>query len=80
MTQIIDAVYEKGVFRPLELVTLADGQKVKLSVEAAEGAPSPAEILGLAAKVYEGLSEDEIGEIEAIALDRSSFFSERSEE
>jgi hypothetical protein len=35
---------------------------------------TPEEILALAAAVYEGLSEDEIREIEAISLDRSSFF------
>jgi hypothetical protein len=37
--------------------------------------PSPEEILSLAAQVYEGLSPDEVGEIERLALDRSHFFS-----
>jgi hypothetical protein len=35
---------------------------------------NPKEILALAAAVYEGLSEDEIREIEEIALERGDFF------
>jgi hypothetical protein len=38
---------------------------------------SPDEIMNLAAQVYEGLSSDEIDEIERLALDRSHFFVER---
>jgi hypothetical protein len=34
---------------------------------------SPDEILDLAHQVYEGLSDEEIAEIEAIALDRTNF-------
>jgi len=33
----------------------------------------------LATRVYESLSQDEVNEIEAIALDRSRFFSETRE-
>ncbi len=36
---------------------------------------NPNEILKLAEKIYEGLSEEDIEEIEKIALDRSNFFS-----
>ncbi len=32
----------------------------------------------LAEKIYEGLSDEDIGEIERIALDRSNFFGERT--
>jgi hypothetical protein len=35
---------------------------------------APKEIVALAAAVYEGLSADEIREIEAIALERGDFF------
>ncbi len=38
---------------------------------------SPDEILNLAAQVYEGLSPEDIDEIERLALDRSHFFVER---
>lgn len=34
---------------------------------------TPDEILGLAAQVYAGLSEQEIADVEKIALDRSNF-------
>lgn len=38
---------------------------------------SPDEIMKLAENIYEGLSEEDINEIEKIALDRSNFFSNR---
>ncbi len=38
---------------------------------------SPDEMLELAAHVYDGLSGEEIAEIEEIILDRSNFFPER---
>ena len=74
--QTLQAVYENGVFRPLvpleELLT--EGQKVRLRVERPL---SPKEMTELAASVYEGLSEEEIAEIEKIILDRSNWFPER---
>jgi tRNA(fMet)-specific endonuclease VapC len=33
MTQVIEAVYEQGAFKPLEPVELPEGQRVTLSVE-----------------------------------------------
>src|SRR5207248_2821267 len=73
MTQTIEAVYEQGVFKPLERVKLKDGEKVKLSIEQKQQKLATDEMLRLAQKVYEGLSEQDIAEIEAIALDRSNF-------
>ncbi len=75
MTQTCEAVYENGFFRPIEPTPegLGEGQRVRLVVETR----SPDDILELAAKVYEGLSPEDIDEIERIALDRSNFFSER---
>jgi predicted DNA-binding antitoxin AbrB/MazE fold protein len=32
MGKVIEAVYEKGVFKPLEKVNLKDGEKVKIRV------------------------------------------------
>ena len=32
MPKIIEAVYEKGVFKPLQKVDLKEGEKVKISV------------------------------------------------
>lgn len=74
MTQIYDAVYENGIFRPIgPLPTrLAEGQQVRIVVEV----DTPEDILRLAAQVYAGLSEQEVQEVEKIALDRSAFFTE----
>ena len=33
MVKVIEAVYENGVFKPLEKVNLKDGEKVKIRVE-----------------------------------------------
>lgn len=72
MKQAIDAVYENGVFKPIhpDQVHAANRQHVTLVVDN-DFLPEP---LGLAARVYEGLSTEEIDEIEKIALDRSCFF------
>ncbi len=69
-----EAVYENGVFRPLAAPpNVAEGQRVRLTVE-----PGPQQdVLELAAKVYEGLSEEQIDEIEKIILDRGDFFGGR---
>ena len=70
MTQVVDAVYEHGMFRPITLVPLSEGQQVRLVVET-----TPADdILALAMQVYDGLSEQDVNEVEQIALDRSAFF------
>jgi predicted DNA-binding antitoxin AbrB/MazE fold protein len=72
MTQICEAIYENGLFRPIAPVepALPEGQHVRLVVETS----ASGEILSLAASVYDGLSPDEVDEVEHIALDRSSFF------
>ncbi len=36
MTRTIDAIYEAGVFRPLEQMELTEGRHVKLTVDAEE--------------------------------------------
>jgi predicted DNA-binding antitoxin AbrB/MazE fold protein len=73
MSQTIGAVYERGVFRPLEPVELPEGERVELAISPAGGYLTPAEMEALAGRVYEGLSEEEIDEIEAMALDRGRF-------
>ena len=66
MTQICEAIYENGTFRPLKAVTpgLAEGQHVRLVVET----DTADEILRLAGQVYAGLSEEQIHSVEQIAL------------
>jgi predicted DNA-binding antitoxin AbrB/MazE fold protein len=76
-TQTLDAVFNNGVFRPItpQEVSIDEGQKVRLSVETTPlfDDLSDNKILKLAASVYEGLSEQQIDEIEKIALNRSPF-------
>ncbi|MFB2971682.1 antitoxin family protein [Aerosakkonema sp. BLCC-F183] len=73
MIQTLDAIYEQGVFRPLTKPEIPDGESVKLIIETSSKS-NPEEMLKLAAQVYEGLSQEEINEIEQIAGDRSNFF------
>ena len=77
MKETIDAIYEKGVFRPLKPPTIIDGLKVRLEVETLPEA-SPDDLPELAAQVYNGLSNEEIDEIQRIALDRGDFFVDKS--
>jgi predicted DNA-binding antitoxin AbrB/MazE fold protein len=74
MTKELDAIYENGTFRPVgdAKIPLPDGTRVRLSVESVE--PASADVLALAASVYAGLSDEDITEIEQIAMDRSHFF------
>jgi predicted DNA-binding antitoxin AbrB/MazE fold protein len=70
--QRYDAVFENGVFRPLTAppAELTEGQQVRLIVETARAE----DMLELAARVYQGLSDEQIDEVERIALDRRDFF------
>lgn len=75
MTQTIEAIYQNGMFKPLNPISesITEGEKVKLIVEVEE----VNSIMQLAENFYEGLSEEDIDEIEKIALDRSNFFGDR---
>ena len=76
MIQYLDAIYKNGSFCPVNdaPITLSDGERVRLTVE-----PLPQDlkknVLDLAAKVYAGLSDEDVTDIEKIALDRTNFFS-----
>lgn len=75
MTQTIEAIYQNGMFKPLNPVSesIIEGAKVKLVMEVEDINP----IMKLAENFYEGLSEEDVDEIERIALDRSNFFGDR---
>jgi predicted DNA-binding antitoxin AbrB/MazE fold protein len=77
MTQTIEAIYQNGMFKPLNPVSeeISEGEKVEITIN--DKKLSPEEMLELASQVYEGLSEEDIDEIEKIALDRSNFFGDR---
>lgn len=76
MKHAIDAIYENGRFRPVqrEGIDLAEGQRVRITVDD----QCEPEALRLALSVYEGLSDEDIDEIEEIALERGGFFAPRS--
>lgn len=77
MARTIEAVYEQGVFKPLQPVLLEEGQRVQIYLPA-EGKLGPAtpeeveEIMRSAHQVYEGLSDEDIEEIEAGFSSRSA--------
>lgn len=77
MTQIIEAIYQDGIFKPLNAISkeIAEGKKVKLVVETEDDEINP--IMKLAENFYEGLSNKDVEEIEKVALDRSNFFGDR---
>jgi predicted DNA-binding antitoxin AbrB/MazE fold protein len=77
MTQTIEAIYQNGIFKPLNPVSdeLAEGEMVEITIK--EKRLSPDEMLELAGQVYDGLSDEDIDEVERIALDRSNFFGDR---
>jgi predicted DNA-binding antitoxin AbrB/MazE fold protein len=75
MSETLDAIYEKGVFKPLKRPDISEGQQVRLIVESLDEERSPADVLELAGQVYQGLTEKEVDEIERIALNRRSLFS-----
>ena len=69
----MEAVFQNGVFLPTgQVPRLEEGQHVRLMVEVDE---SP-DVLELAGRVYDGLSEEERDAVEAIALERRDFFGE----
>ena len=75
MRQTIKARYHDGVLQPLEPLALNDDAEVQGTVDT-DLALGTDEILRLAAQVYQGLSADEITQVESIALDRQHFFRE----
>jgi len=75
-TETIEAVYEHGSFRviaPTDL-ELAEGQKVRLVIEPIE---DPDEVLALARRVYEGLTDEQIDSLEQHMGRREGFVGKR---
>jgi len=74
--QTLEAIYENGIFRILSprKIALTEGQTVRLTVEP-KSTLSP--LLQRALHVYDGLSDEDIAEVERIALARAPFFPAR---
>jgi predicted DNA-binding antitoxin AbrB/MazE fold protein len=71
LTQVLEAIYEDGVLKPLEDPGLAEHQRV--FVEIREPRERAQAALAALQGVYEGLTDGEIAEVEAISLDRAHF-------
>jgi len=72
MNTIFEAVYENGVLKPLESVKLSEHQRVTITIQLPQ-VENPDQELESWHQVYSQLSDQEIKEIESIALDRSHF-------
>ena len=70
MIKTLEAVYEDGVLKPLADPGLADNQRVIVDIRLPMERDAESE-LGAWRRVYEGLSESDVAEVEAIALNRS---------
>ncbi len=78
MTRTIDAIYENGVLRPLEPIDIKEHTKVRITIEVkAERKKKIEEILELARKSYEGLSEEQLSILESARLSGTLFFPKR---
>jgi predicted DNA-binding antitoxin AbrB/MazE fold protein len=78
MSLIFEAIYENGVLKPLQDPGLLEHERVVVNVERTEGENASSQLAAWR-EVYSGLSESDIAEVEAIALDRSHFFRRESE-
>lgn len=71
MTKTVDAIYEDGIFKPIDPINIPEHKRVTLIIE--EKQQESADILSLAANVYSGLSSQNIEAVEELAIDRSNF-------
>ncbi|MCZ7567816.1 MAG: antitoxin family protein [Ardenticatenaceae bacterium] len=78
MERVLEAIYTNGVLKPLESLDLPEDQRVVITIHVPEP-EEPDEALQAWGQVFAGLSEQDIAEIERIALDRSHFMDQRDE-
>lgn len=71
MGRVLEAVYQQGVLKPLEEPGLAEHQRVEIELREPP-AKGVDDYLRTCHQVYEGLSDGEVDEIEAIVLNRSN--------
>ncbi len=88
MSQIIHAIYEKGVLKPLESLNLREYARVRIQISMVEDFQQQVEhldkdraekILMLARSSCEGLSEEELSIMENTKIDETHFFSSLGE-
>ena len=78
-SRVIPAIYENGVLKPLQPLDLVDQQTVYITV-ASEDEQTDEDSLEAWHSVYADLTEEEVAEIEAIALQRDNFMSQLPKE
>lgn len=71
MPKTVEAIFEDGVLKPISPLNISEHKKVKLVIE--DESLEPFDVLSLASMVYNGLTPEDIEEIEKLALDRSRF-------
>ena len=78
MVRIVDAIYEEGVLKPLEPINIEEHTRVRLILEVEEERKKKAEeIIALARKSCEGLSEEELSILESARFNKSLSFPNR---
>jgi len=70
--RVFEAVYEDGVLKPLQDPGLPEHHRFSVQVQEL-GERRAADDLAAWQRVYAGLSDEDIAEVEKIALDRSRF-------
>jgi predicted DNA-binding antitoxin AbrB/MazE fold protein len=73
-----EAVFEDGVLKPLQDPGLAEHHRFSVQVQELGGGDTGSRLAAWH-EVYEWLSEDQVAEVEAMALDRSRFSREDPE-
>ena len=73
---MLEAVYRNGVLTPLEPIYLADEQHVTIVIRSLANGGAVRQLAEWQ-QVYVGLTDDDIQDVEEIALDRTSFSRER---
>jgi predicted DNA-binding antitoxin AbrB/MazE fold protein len=76
--RVFEAVYEDGVLKPLQDPGLPEHHRFSVQVQEL-GEMQAADDLAAWHRVYAGLSDEDIAEVEEIALDRSGFFRRQPE-
>jgi predicted DNA-binding antitoxin AbrB/MazE fold protein len=71
MARTVEAIFEKGVFKPLSPLNISEHKRIKLIIE--DESEEPSDILSLASMVYNGFSPEDIADIEKVVLDRTHF-------
>lgn len=72
MDRVIDAIYERGMLKPLQALDLSEHQRVRITIHELVD-ESPAEQLDAWQEVYQGLTDEEITQIETLMFERSHF-------